>query len=278
MTDVDAGQRRSDGTPQTGGLSGSAGDYFQLSGKVALVTGASSGLGRRFARVLASAGATVGIAARRYERLQDLAREIAAQGGAAIPIEMDVTEANSVEAGFSALENALGPAQLLVNNAGIALTRRFLETSDDDLAGVFETNVLAKWRVARRAAQAMVQAGTGGAIVNVASILGIGVARGLAAYAASKAAIIQMTKAMALELSKNAIRVNAIAPGYIETDLNRDYLTSDAGKAMAAKIPMRRIGREEDLDAALLLLLSERGSYITGSVISVDGGHLLSGL
>ena len=263
--------------PEAGHQLRFAGGYFGLDGEVALVTGASSGLGRHFAEVLGRAGATVYLAARRKDRLAELADAMKQAGSRAIAVEMDVTDRASIETGFTRLESEAGPATILVNNAGIVTSAKFLEASDTDTDRVFDTNVRAVWQIAQRAAQGMVRAGKGGAIVNIASILGLSVSPGVASYCVSKAAVIQLTRAMALELARDDIRVNAIAPGYFPSEITNAYLESDDGKSMVNGIPMRRIGRLEDLDDVLLLLTSQRGAYITGSVIAVDGGHLLVG-
>lgn len=253
-------------------------DFFGLAGTVALVTGASSGLGAHFARVLAGAGCTVGLAARRAERLEALAGEISAAGGQAIALGMDVTEPGSVEAGLDALTAEAGAPAILVNNAGMAPGARFLDAEDADTDAVFELNQRAAWRVAQGFCRRLVDAGQGGAVVNIASITGLRPVGGAAAYAVSKAAVVQMTQVMALELARHRIRVNALAPGYIDTDLNRAFLASEAGQRLVKRIPMRRTGRLQDLDGALLLLASERSAFMTGAVIPVDGGHLVAGL
>ena len=251
---------------------------FDLRGRTALVTGASSGLGRHFARVLAAHGAAVALAARRVERLEALASEIRDAGGVAHPVRMDVTDAPSVATGLDAVQNALGVPDVLVNNSGIARPATTLEVTEDDWAGVVGTNLEGAWRVAQGTARRMVDAGRPGTIVNVLSILAFGVARGLGSYAASKAGLLQLTRTMATELARYRIRVNAIAPGYVLTEMNREYFASDAGQAMTKRIPQRRIGDLSELDGALLLLASDASSYMTGSTIVVDGGHLASGL
>jgi NAD(P)-dependent dehydrogenase (short-subunit alcohol dehydrogenase family) len=250
-----------------------------LSREVALVTGASSGLGRHFALLLARQGAAVVLAARRLERLDELAAEITHGGGRALPVRLDVTEDASVEAAFVAGEAALGPITLLVNNAGISgPSRRALELEPADFASVLETDLTGAFRVARRAARAMMAASRPGSIVNIASILGLRVTVGVAAYEAAKAGLIHLTRALALEWARHAIRVNALAPGYIETELNAEFFASEAGKALLARIPMRRLGELADLDGPLLLLASPASRYMTGAVVTVDGGHLMSAL
>ncbi|MGF1476306.1 MAG: SDR family NAD(P)-dependent oxidoreductase [Geminicoccaceae bacterium] len=249
-----------------------------LSGHVAMVTGASGGLGSHFSRVLADNGAAVALTARRLDRLRDLARDLAKGRHRAHAIAMDVTDDASVEAAFAEVEAHFGPVDILINNAGIVAGGTAMETDTDTFADVINVNLNAPYRVARRAARALVQTDRAGSIINIASILGFRVGGRVASYAVSKAAVVQMTKALALEWARHKIRVNAIAPGYIETDINRDFLQSDAGQAMVKRIPQRRFGEADDLDGALLLLASDASRYMTGSTITVDGGHLLSPL
>lgn len=238
-----------------------------------MVTGASSGLGRHFAGVLARAGATVTVTARRADALAETVGIIRAGGGAAQAVVMDVTDPPSVIAALSG-----APFDIVINNAGISHAAPALTTTDDDWARVIDTDLSGVFRVARTAAQAMVAVGRGGAIVNVASILGLRVAGNLAAYAAAKAGVAHLTRALALEWARHGIRVNALCPGYIETDLNRDFFATEAGAALIRRIPQRRLGRMQDLDGPLLLLASDAGAYITGTEIVVDGGHLVSSL
>jgi NAD(P)-dependent dehydrogenase (short-subunit alcohol dehydrogenase family) len=250
---------------------------MELNGKVALVTGASSGLGRHFATVLADHGATVFAAARRESALEALAGEIGRTGGRCVPLAMDVTDPVSVADAFERIgREAPAPLSILVNNAGVAQTRAAIDVTAEEWQQVLAPNLTGAFLVAQQAARAMRDGG--GAIVNLASILGERVSKGLAAYAASKAALIQLTKALALEWAPLGIRVNALAPGYIETDLNRAFFASDAGQRLIARIPQRRLGQMHDLDAPLLLLCSDRSAYMTGAVLAVDGGHLVSGL
>lgn len=251
---------------------------FDLTGKHVLVTGASSGLGQHFAGLLAEAGAKVTLAARREAALARTVETIRAKNGPAQGVVMDVTDAASVERAFDAAEAAFGPVTILVNNAGVAATRAALDVDQDSWTQVIDTNLKGTWLAAQSAARRMVRHEVGGSIVNIASILGMRVAGGLASYAVSKAGLVQMTKALALEWARYGIRVNALAPGYIETEINRDFFAAEAGKAMVKRIPQRRLGRAGELDGALLLLASDAGSYMTGSVIAVDGGHLVSGL
>jgi NAD(P)-dependent dehydrogenase (short-subunit alcohol dehydrogenase family) len=253
-------------------------EFFGLDGVPALVTGASSGLGAHFARVLARAGAVVGLAARRAGRLEEVASAIAGEGGRAVPLAMDVTDAASVEQGLAAFEAAAGTPRILVNNAGMASTSRFVDAPEEEIDAVFDLNQRAAWRVAQAVCRRMIAAETGGSVVNIASITGLRPIGGAASYAVSKAAIVHLTQVMALELARHGIRVNALAPGYFDTELNRDFLASEAGQRLVRRIPMRRTGRPEELDGALLLLASERGGFVTGAVLPVDGGHLVSGL
>ena len=251
---------------------------MELKGQVALVTGASSGLGRHFARLLAAHGATVLAAARRLPALDTLATEIEEAGGHCLAVAMDVTDEASVAAAFARID-AIAPAPLsiLVNNAGIAQTRAAIDVPAAEWDSVIAPTLTGAFLVAQAAARRMRTSG-GGSIVNIASILGERVAKGLAAYAASKAGLIQLTKALALEWAPIGIRVNALAPGYIETDLNRDFFASEAGQRLIDRIPQRRLGQMADLDGPLLLLCSDQARYMTGAVIAVDGGHLVSGL
>lgn len=251
---------------------------FDLSGRVALVTGASAGLGAHFAKTLAEAGAKVVVAARRRERLSALTDEITAAGASALSVEMDVTSSDSVGAGFAEAQAALGPVSILINNAGIAIPGPSIETEDDDWDQVLNTNLRGAWLAAREAARRMIAADVEGNIVNIASIVAFRVMSGLASYGASKAGLVQLTRALAVELARHRIRVNAIAPGYIRTDMNREFFDSRAGQALIERMPQRRLGRPEELDGALLLLASAASSYMTGSVITVDGGHAQSKL
>jgi NAD(P)-dependent dehydrogenase (short-subunit alcohol dehydrogenase family) len=250
-------------------------DMFRLHGCTALVTGASSGLGRHFALTLARAGARVVVAARRRDKLAELADEIGAHGGEAHAVELDVASSASVRAAFDAIAQAVDGVDLIVNNAGVRVDKTLLEQSEADWDFVLDTNLKGAWLVAQEGARRLVAAGRGGSIVNVASILGARVAGGVAPYAISKAALVQATRAMALELARHDIRANAILPGYIATDLNREWIASEASERVRSRIPTRRFGKPEDLDGALLLLASEAGAHITGAALAVDGGHLL---
>ena len=250
---------------------------WRLDGRVVLVTGASSGLGLHFAHLLASAGARVALAARRTDKLGSSVAQLQALGVEARALALDVTSASSVKACFDALAD-WGAPDVVVNNAGITVTRPLLEQTEDDWDQVMTTNLKGCWLVATEAARRMVAAGRGGAIVNVASILGERVAGGVAPYAISKAGVVQATKAMALELARHRVRVNALLPGYIATDLNRAFMESEAGEKLRARIPSRRFGELADLDGPLLLLASDAGAAMSGACVAVDGGHLVSSL
>jgi NAD(P)-dependent dehydrogenase (short-subunit alcohol dehydrogenase family) len=245
---------------------------LSLSGKRALVTGASGGLGLHFARVLAGAGASVTLAARRRDRVEAEAEALRAAGHAAEAAALDVTSPGSIAALFDARA-----FDVVVNNAGIAGDGAALDMDIADFRRVIDTNLTGVFAVAQAAARGMKDAG-GGSIVNIASILGLRVTGHVAAYAASKAAVVQLTKALALEWARYSVRVNALCPGYIETPINAEFFATDAGRALIRRIPQRRLGRLSDLDAPLLLLASDLSAYMTGADVAVDGGHLVSGL
>jgi len=249
-----------------------------LDGRVALVTGANGGLGAHFAETLAQAGAKVALCARQIDTLANVAARIRASGGAAQEVALDVTRRDSVVRAFEEAARRLGPVTVVVNNAGVAITKPLLDHSEEDWEQVIGVNLTGAWRVAQEAARHMVKNATGGSIVNIASILGLRVSSQVPSYVASKAALIHLTKAMALELARHKIRVNALAPGYIETGINREFFESEAGQAVVKRIPQRRIGSAGELDGALLLLASDAGSYATGSVFVLDGGQLVSSL
>lgn len=248
-------------------------ERFSLAGRTALVSGASSGLGARFARALAAAGAAVVVGARRGERLAALAGEITAAGGQALATPLDVTDDASVAAAFDAAEAAFGTVDVAVCNAGIAATAPITASGPDDWDRVIEVNLHGVHRVGRECARRLVAAGRPGSIVNVASVLGLLAQANHAGYAASKAAVIQLTRTMALDLAHHAIRVNALAPGYIATEINAEFFASEAGRRYVQRLPARRLGRPEELDGPLLLLASDAGSYINGAVLVVDGAH-----
>ena len=251
---------------------------LKLTGRNALVTGANGGLGSHFAATLAAAGANVAIAARRVESLRPVQDALKEHGVSVESVALDVTDAASVAAAFEQASSALGPITVVINNAGVAITKPLLEQTEEDWQQVIEVNLNGAWRVAQAAARHMVGNQQGGSIVNIGSILGLRVSAQVPSYAASKGAIVQLTKAMALELARHKIRVNALAPGYIETGINREFFASDAGQALIKRIPQRRIGTPQDLDGPLLLLASEAGAYMTGAIVAVDGGHLVSSL
>ena len=245
-----------------------------MQGRTALVTGASGGLGAHFASVLARAGAEVVIGARRQDASADIADAIRREGGVCSTVTLDVADIDSISAIGSMLERV----DILVNNAGVVRDAPVLAQSEADWDMVIDTNLKGMFLMSQATARAMRARGAGGSIINIASILGLRQAGGVLPYAVSKSGVIQMTKTMALELARFGIRVNALAPGYLETELNSGFWDSDAGRAMIKRIPQRRLGRPEELDGALLLLASDASTYMTGSVIAVDGGHLVNGL
>lgn len=247
---------------------------LRLDGKRALVTGASSGFGAHFAQLLASAGAEVVLAARRTDKLQSLADSLRAQGGAVSAVALDVSSKESVHACFE----QTGACDIVINNAGITVTRAMLEQTEDDWDSVIDTNLKGGWLVATEAARRLRDAGRSGSIVNIGSVLGERVAAGVAPYAISKAGVVQATKVMALELARYKIRVNALLPGYVVTDLNRDFLESEPGQKLRMRIPSREFVQITDLDAPLLMLASDAGAGMTGACIAVDRGHLVSTL
>ncbi len=251
---------------------------FDLGGQVALVTGASSGIGRHLALLLAAAGAKVALAARRIDRLAEAAREIESEGGRAVPIALDVTRSDDAAAAIAAAEQALGPLTLLVNNAGVVVSKPVLEHTEEEWDYVVDTNLKGAWLMAREFARHLIDRQRPGRIVNIASVLGTRTIARVPSYCAAKAGLIHLTHVLAMELARHGILVNALAPGYVETDFNRDFLASEAGKKLAARVPLRRVGQPDDLDGAMLLLASPAGAYITGAVIAVDGGHAVAAI
>jgi 3-oxoacyl-[acyl-carrier protein] reductase len=248
-------------------------NIFDLRGTVALVTGASSGLGARFAEVLAQNGAAVVLVARRVDRLAAVRARIEQAGGRALAVEADVRERTAMRGAFEAAEKTFGTVTILVNNAGVAHSGRAVELAEEEWRRILSTNLDAVFYWSQEAARRMLAAGKGGAIVNIASVLGLNVDKGVIAYATAKAGVIQVTKALALELGFKGVRVNAIAPGWIVTELNHDYLTSEQGKKLTREIPLGRFGEERDLDGPLLLLVSDAGRFINGATIVADGGQ-----
>jgi 3-oxoacyl-[acyl-carrier protein] reductase len=253
-----------------------ASELFDLTGRVALVTGASSGLGVQFARALAENGAAIALVARRADRLAALRDEIEARGGRAVAIEADATDRAAMLRAFDTAEAACGTVTVLVNNAGVAqAAMRATDVSPEEWRRVLSLDMDAVFYWAQEGARRMLAARAQGSIVNIASVLGLGVTKGVAAYATAKAAVIQITKSLALELAFKGVRVNAIAPGWFVTEINDKYLTSEAGAQLTRDIPMGRFGEAGDLDGALLLLASKAGRYITGATLVVDGGQVV---
>lgn len=251
---------------------------FRLDGKVVLVTGASSGFGQHFAPALARQGARVVVAARRRDPLLALEEQIESNGSKCLAVAMDVTDRQSVQAAFDQAEAAFGAVNVVINNAGVGDSNQMFDVAEDEWDKVMDTNLKGVFNVAQEGARRMNMQGSGGSIINIASVLGLRVASHLSVYCASKAGVIQLTKAMALELARYKIRVNAICPGYFLTDINRDFMASDAGKKMVQRVPQRRLGDLDELLGPLFLLASDASSFMTGSVISVDGGHAVSTL
>ncbi len=253
-------------------------DRFNLDGKIALVTGAGSGLGRQFAETLADAGASVVLAARRRDKLEETAQSITDKGGNTVCVDLDVTDSASVRDCFAEAESSAGIADIVVNNAGIAREGYLADISEEDWDAVIDTNLKGVFLVAQRAAQAMIKAEKPGSIINIASILGLRVSKTLGSYIAAKSAVVQVTRAMALEWAQHGIRVNAIAPGYVITEMNQEQFKAGAGEILKKRIPMGRVGELEELSGPILLLASSAGSFMTGSIIEVDGGQLCNSL
>ena len=246
---------------------------FDLTDQVAIVTGASSGIGRHFASLLAAAGAKVALAARRVDRLDELAREIEAAGGQSLPIACDVTRTDDVAAAVATAESELGSLTLLVNNAGVVVSKPVLQHTESDWDHVVDTNLKGAWLMAREFAHHLVALKRPGRIINVTSVLGFRTIGRVPAYCAAKAGLIHLTHVLAMELARHGILVNALAPGYVETDFNRAFFQTEPGKALISRIPLKRLGQTEDLDGSLLFLASPASAYVTGAVIVVDGGH-----
>ena len=254
-------------------------NLFNLEGKVALITGAGSGLGRQFAVTLADAGASVVLAARRREKLEETAAMIRGNGGDAICLELDVTNSLSVTNCIRETESEVGAPDILVNNAGIAKQAFLTEISEQDWDAVIDTNLKGVFMVAQAVARSMINANKPGSIINIASILGLRVSKALASYIAAKSAVVQLTKAMAIEWSGKNIRVNALAPGYFITEINQhQFADGSAEEFLKQRVPMGRVGELPEIAGPLLLLASDAGSYMTGSIVAVDGGHVCSSL
>lgn len=251
---------------------------FRLDGQIALVTGASSGLGKHFARVLAQAGAHVVLAARRKDRLTALCEEIRAAGGRASAVVLDVTDAASVSRCFDESEKAVGIPSIIVSNAGTTVTKMAIDQTPEDFDQVMNANLKGCWLVDTEAARRLIASKKPGSIINISSILGARVAAAVAPYTISKAGVIQATKAMALEWARYNIRVNALLPGYVRTEINAEFLDSEAGQKLRMRIPSRRFNELDDLTGPLLLLASDAGRAMTGATVEVDSGHLVSGL
>jgi len=249
---------------------------FSVAGQVALVTGASSGIGEHFAEVLAAAGAKVAAGARRADRLADLAKRIEAGGGKCLPLSCDVTDRHSVIAAIAAAEEGLGPVSVLVNNAGVVVSKPLFEHTEEDWDYVVDTNLKGAWLAAREFAHHLVEKRRPGRIINISSILASRTIGRVPAYCAAKAGLSHLTQVLAMELARYGILVNALAPGYIETDFNRAFFQTDAGKALIGRIPLKRIGQSPDLEGALLFLASPASAYVTGAILAVDGGHAVA--
>jgi 3-oxoacyl-[acyl-carrier protein] reductase len=251
-------------------------DLFDVSKEVVLITGASQGLGRHFARLLAAQDASVVLAARQLGKLESLTKEINSNGGRAAPALMDVTDRASVVRAFDVAEAQLGPVTVLINNAGVVVEKPALEQSEADWDKVLDSNLKGSFLAATEFARRVIARKGSGSIINISSVLGIGVIGHVSTYSASKAGLIQLTKSLALEWASKGIRVNALAPGYVDTEFNHEFWTTPAGERLIKGIPQRRLGHESDLDGAIMLLVSQASRYMTGSVITVDGGFLLA--
>ena len=246
---------------------------FRLDGKVAMITGASSGIGARLAQSFAAAGAAVALVARRRDRLEALEQELTARGAQVVVVDLDINAHAALPAAFASIEARLGVADVVINNAGIAAPATFLKTTADVLHDTMSTNFESAWHVTQEAARRLVAARKPGSIINVASVLALGAGPGYAAYSASKAALVSMTRSLALEFVRYRIRVNALAPGWFVTEMNRDYFATAAGEEYLKKIPPGRAGQLDELVGPALLLASDAGSYVNGVTLPVDGGH-----
>jgi len=253
-------------------------ERFRVDGKLALVTGAGSGLGRQMAETLAEAGAKVALAARRREKLEATAEAIRAAGGEALCLDLDVTDSASIRRCLEELYSEAGVADILINNAGIARQGFATDMSEDDWDAVLDTNLKGVFMMAQGVGQTMIKAGKPGSIVNIASVLGLRVSKALSAYIASKAGVVHLTRALALEYSRYGIRVNALAPGYFITEINQSEFEQGAEERVKQRVPMGRVGDLPEIGGPMLLLASDAGSYMTGSIVAVDGGHLVGSL
>ncbi|HEX6959823.1 MAG TPA: SDR family oxidoreductase [Ferrovibrio sp.] len=243
-----------------------------LKGKVAVITGASSGLGERFAELLSGAGATVALAARRTDRLAALAEKVNAAGGRAITVKLDVNDYDNVQGAFAEVTGKLGGVDILVNNSGVSRQARITDVTPEDYDFIMDTNTKGAFFVAQAAAKEMIAKGKAGRIINIASVAGLRVLSQLSVYCMSKAAVVQMTKAMALEWARYGINTNAICPGYIETEINREYWSTPGGKKLMEMLPRKRVGEPKDLDGLLLLLASDEARFLNGAIIAADDG------
>jgi 3-oxoacyl-[acyl-carrier protein] reductase len=251
---------------------------FDIAGEVVLVTGASSGIGRHFAEVLAAAGAKVAAVARRTDRLEELAREIEGRGGQCLALAGDVTKQDSITETIAAAEDRLGPVSILVNNAGVVVSKPLFEHTEADWDYVVDTNLKGAWLAAREFAHHLIERKRAGRIINISSVLASRTIGRVPAYCAAKAGLTHLTHVLAMELARYGILVNALAPGYVETDFNREYFQTEAGQRLISRIPLRRLGQAPDLDGALLFLASPASAYVTGAVIAVDGGHAVAAI
>jgi len=252
---------------------------LNVAGKRVVITGASSGLGEHFAHIFYAAGADVALLARRKDKLVSLARSLENRSGGKVVIaECDVLDEDAIETALGKAHNELGGIDVLINNAGVTRQSPALNQTAEDFDAVLDTNLRGAWLAAVATAKLMVADGRNGCIINIASILGTRVANNVAPYSVSKAAVLQMTKALALEWARYGIRVNSLSPGYLSTELNSVFFQSDAGKALIKRVPQRRLGQLAELDGPIMLLASDASSFMTGSDIVVDGGHLTSSL